>query len=432
MRRISAVLLLCATFLPLSGCTLSVYNNYRELERLQVIETVGLDAGEDGGVVLSVSSGRDASGREPLRASAEAPSVTEAMQRLQDLSRSDELFFSGTGCILIGEAAAAQTALLLVAWLMRRLCAGAGPGEDLGCLILRGLGRGPGAALLFVYGLWLVFYAGFSLRSSASRFIYTIYPGAPPWPFVAAGLAAGLAAVLSPGRALARASELFRWLLLLALAPILLLGLADVDFGSLLPVYPSDALPVLEGALPALGAGAFLIVNIGFLDRGPGALRGGRFSLAAALVMLLIVGVTLGRFGPELTGRFTYPFFALVRNTSLFGVAERIEALVTALWVFSDFVLFAFALSAGAGCLRLALGLAPEGLSERHGAFEMRGGRWLIWLYAALAGLTAALIAPDSASLKLVSELVAPGLNLLAIFGLILPALLIGRARRKI
>ena len=75
--------------------------------------------------------------------------------------------------------------------------------------------------------------------------------------------------MLSPGRALARASELFRWLLLLALAPILLLGLADVDFGSLLPVYPSDALPVLEGALPALGAGAFLIVNIGFLDRGP-------------------------------------------------------------------------------------------------------------------------------------------------------------------
>ena len=34
MRRISAVLLLCATFLPLAGCTRSVYNNYRELERL--------------------------------------------------------------------------------------------------------------------------------------------------------------------------------------------------------------------------------------------------------------------------------------------------------------------------------------------------------------------------------------------------------------
>ena len=327
---------------------------------------------------------------------------------------------------------AALPVLLIVAWLMKKLTANAAEGENLAGLIRRGLGRWAGGAVLIVYGLWLVAYAGFSLRSSASRFIYTSYPGAPPWPFVIAGLVMGLFAVLAPVKALARASELFRWLLLLALAPILLLGLADVDFGSLLPVHPSDALPVLEGALPALGAGAFLIVNIGFLDRGPGALRGGRFSLAAALVMLLIVGVTLGRFGPELTGRFTYPFFALVRNTSLFGVAERIEALVTALWVFSDFVLFAFALSAGAGCLRLALGLAPEGLSERHGAFEMRGGRWLIWLCAALAGLTAALIAPDSASLKLFSELVAPGLNLLAIFGLILPALLIGRARRKI
>lgn len=110
MRRALAVMLSVLTFLPISGCTLSVYNNYRGLERLQVIETVGLDSAEDGGVTLSISAGRDASGREPVRASASAQSVTEAMQELQDRSRSDELFFSGTGCILLGEAAAAETA----------------------------------------------------------------------------------------------------------------------------------------------------------------------------------------------------------------------------------------------------------------------------------------------------------------------------------
>ena len=110
MRRALALLLLISLFLPLSGCTLSVYNNYRELERLQVIETVGFDAAEGGGVKLSISAGRDASGREPVRASTTAQSVTEAMQELQGLSRSDELFFSGTGCILIGEAAASETA----------------------------------------------------------------------------------------------------------------------------------------------------------------------------------------------------------------------------------------------------------------------------------------------------------------------------------
>ena len=110
MRRALAVMLSVLTFLPISGCTLSVYNNYRGLERLQVIETVGLDSAEDGGVTLSISAGRGASGREPVRASASAQSVTEAMQELQDRSRSDELFFSGTGCILLGEAAAAETA----------------------------------------------------------------------------------------------------------------------------------------------------------------------------------------------------------------------------------------------------------------------------------------------------------------------------------
>lgn len=110
MRRALAVMLSLLVFLPVSGCTLSVYNNYRELERLQVIETVGFDAAEDGGVTLSISAGRDASGREPVRASASAQSVTEAMQELQDRSRSDELFFYGTDCILLGEAAAAETA----------------------------------------------------------------------------------------------------------------------------------------------------------------------------------------------------------------------------------------------------------------------------------------------------------------------------------
>ena len=46
--------------------------------------------------------------------------------------------------------------------------------------------------------------------------------------------------------------------------------------------------------------------------------------------------------------------------------------------------------------------------------------------------LTAVFIAPDSASLKLVSELIAPGLNLIMLFGLVLPALLIGRLRGRL
>lgn len=313
---------------------------------------------------------------------------------------------------------AALPFLLLTALLLRRLTENAAQDESLGGLICRGLGPRAGGAALLLYALWLAFYAGFSLRSSASRFIYTIYPGAPPWPFIAAGAVMGLIAAFSRLKALARASELFRYLLILALAPILLLGLFEMRVQDLLPVYASDALPVLEGALPALGTGAFLIVNVGFLDRGPGRFRRGRFSVFSCLLMSLIVAVTVGRFGAQLAGEFTYPFFALVRNTGLFGVTARIEALVTALWVLSDFVLFAFALGSASSCLGLA--------------FSSRDASWPVWPCAAAAVLTAVFIAPDSASLKLVSELIAPGLNLIMLFGLVLPALLIGRLRGRL
>lgn len=302
MRRALAVMLSLLVFLPVSGCTLSVYNNYRELERLQVIETVGFDAAEDGGVTLSISAGRDASGREPVRASASAQSVTEAMQELQDRSRSDELFFYGTGCILLGEAAAAETAR------------------------------------------WLELIA----RSESLRLDTPLF-------------------IVRSGEASELVTEA---------------GGEESDITQIMQALMHYA----EKSGPA------------------------RIYTCADAARALI----------------------LVRNTSVFGVTERIEALVTALWVLSDFVLFAFALSAGSGCLRLAFGLGLDAVSEKRALFDLRGGRWLIWLCAAASGVTAALIAPDSAALKLVSDVIAPGVNLLMLFGLALPALLIGRIRGKI
>ena len=51
----------------LSGCTLSVYNSYRDIENLDVVQVIGLDAVDGGGVRFSVATGPDSSGREPVR-----------------------------------------------------------------------------------------------------------------------------------------------------------------------------------------------------------------------------------------------------------------------------------------------------------------------------------------------------------------------------
>ena len=301
-----------------------------------------------------------------------------------------------------------------------RALAGKLDGEGLGEVIVR---RFPhfGRVFLGVYALWLALYAGFAVRSAASRFVYTIYTGASPWPFVAAGLSLGLLAALGSVRQLARTAEIFRPLLILTLLPIIGVGLAQSDFVQLVPT--PDELPGLaEGTLTALGTVAFALVNVPVLETGPRIVRRARtmslWSARECLFLAALCAATLGLFGPELTGSLTYPFFALVRNTGLFGVAERIEALVTALWVLSDFALAALSLMSAARLLSLSLGIRPA--SEAHGVAGARAGdcsalrravcrlltpRTLLTLACAALALCCALaVAPDSRTLRAVSD----------------------------
>lgn len=111
MRR-AAAFALAAALATLSGCSNRLIGNYRDLEHLQVIQTLGLDARGDG-VLVSFSTGRDASGRDIVRMSAEGESISGAMQRLQGYSVGGDLFFSNTGYILLGETAAQDAGLYL-------------------------------------------------------------------------------------------------------------------------------------------------------------------------------------------------------------------------------------------------------------------------------------------------------------------------------
>lgn len=90
----------------LSGCTLSVYNSYRDIENLDVVQVIGLDAVDGGGVRFSVATGPDSSGREPVRLTQDSPSLDGAMRSMEQLSGPGSLFYSGTGAIVMGEKAA--------------------------------------------------------------------------------------------------------------------------------------------------------------------------------------------------------------------------------------------------------------------------------------------------------------------------------------
>ena len=94
------VIVLC---LPLSGCK-TIYNNYKEIEQLLVVQTMGLDT-QGGAVLLSLASAASSKGQ-AKRLSATGESITTAMERIYNYSYEEQLFLSHVGQVIIGEQAA--------------------------------------------------------------------------------------------------------------------------------------------------------------------------------------------------------------------------------------------------------------------------------------------------------------------------------------
>ena len=287
------------------------------------------------------------------------------------------------------------------------------------------LGRTAGRLLTGLYGLWFVFYAGFLLRSGTDRFLTTVYTGARPWVFIAVmALLCGLAALrdLPP---LARTAMLFRPVLLAVLALAAALAAKDLDPALLLPVTKADLRPNAAAAAECAN-----ILSVAFffgffgrrLDRRL-TLRdvAPRFAALLGVITLMTVGC-IGMFGAELTAQMRFPFFMLVRDLSVLGALERLEPVVVALWVFSDFVFISLLLLLAAGTLRDSC--AP--------ARAEAPGRWLPLLCTAAAVGVALALPASEPDIFWISERLVPLLSALFAFGPLPPLLLIGALRKKL
>jgi len=103
MRRLLPVLLCAAELLLFTGRG-GLRNNYREVEQLLVVQTMGLDA-EDGRMTVSLAAEGD-SERGPKLLRAGGVSVSAAMERIHSYSYEEELFCPHIGRLLLGEKAA--------------------------------------------------------------------------------------------------------------------------------------------------------------------------------------------------------------------------------------------------------------------------------------------------------------------------------------
>ena len=104
MKRYISILIIISSLLSLTGCG-GIHTNFREIQQLLVIQTMGLDR-EEGSVRISMAAAAEASGAAPRRMSALGGTVSAAIHRAYQLSYEESIFFSHVNHILVGQEAA--------------------------------------------------------------------------------------------------------------------------------------------------------------------------------------------------------------------------------------------------------------------------------------------------------------------------------------
>ena len=154
--------------------------------------------------------------------------------------------------------------------------------------------------------------------------------------------------------AFGRAGQIFLVLLLGAAALVLGLSLPRVRVDRILPLWTGDIIPVLRTGLPAAGSLGWAVLPMLFL---PTQHRRGRSILlwgaGGCVLLTLAQTIIIGNLGVGLSGRSVSAFFDLTKSVGVEGAFQRVESVVSALWMLSDLT----------ACVALthAIGLAGEG-----------------------------------------------------------------------
>lgn len=306
------------------------------------------------------------------------------------------------------------------------------PGTGYADLILQWLGPVAGRMILLLYGAWFLFYTGFILRSGTERLSAAVYPESAVFPFMLVIAVFCLLVALGSLRAAGRCAVLLRTFLLLVLGLIFLFAAPNISRENLTPVPWRDGAGILTGAVPiaAIGglAGSFPFL-MGYVEP---IQRPARKMIPLLLVILLISALlcieVVGTFGPALTETLTYPFFLMVRDISLFGVTQRIEAMVVVLCIFADFVLCISMIRCAHECIRTVFSFPKP---EDAPFFSLKDGRWLLWLETGSALISGTVFTNTTFELKEWSDHVIPLAGVFWMYGCLLLIFFIGCLRGK-
>ena len=202
--------------------------------------------------------------------------------------------------------------------------------------------KGVAQTIIYImYMGWILLLLALTAKMCAARLSET-YGVGPSFGFSVLVIALAVWMGLGKVEALARAGEIFYLALAVLLAGVVLLAAFQAEPDNL-AVTGKELRRVPIGS--AAVGGLLLNVYPTFLLAGRIKLDGGSrrralgwtaaFCIAAALVTAAVIGCI----GPRLTVGLSAPFTVMVQGLGIKGAFQRMEALVSALWVLSDLIM---------------------------------------------------------------------------------------------
>lgn len=226
------------------------------------------------------------------------------------------------------------------------------------------LGRVLGRALTLAYIIWFTLVGGIYFRIFADRMLSSVYPSTDIAMFLLT-MTLLLALTLKRGIVpVARMGELLFPILLGVFIFICITILPRIKLTNLLPISYLDILPILKGSFKVLAINAYAVILLLFSgiinDKENTARLGLKAGLFLAVAQTTLVAVIFTSVGLTIALKSSYTFLMAAKDISLFNIIERVESLILAVWVISDFILLAVFIYAVLHLSKHLFGLSGE------------------------------------------------------------------------
>jgi spore germination protein KB len=279
-----------------------------------------------------------------------------------------------------------------------------------------------GIIILVFYLLWLIILLALYIRYYSIRLTISI-DAIKEVRFVIIAMLVLTGIILKNTiETISRMGEIIFYLLVIGFAVLFLSALPIVDINNLIPLSVLDIFPVFKASYMLTGLYAYLVVLLFFSDRINHKetlyKTGIKYSLLLMMLDVLLAIMILGALGHSVVKRAPLPFYLTVKNISLFGAIDRLEAITVTQWILADFILI-IVFSYSILCIIKYL-------------FKLSDMKPYVIIFNFFIFLCSMYIATSQFELENFSVQVAIHLNI--IFGFALPILIfiIGKIRKKV